>query len=372
MSCVRKRRGKWVIDYYYQFGKRHWETVGTNKKAAELKLAERLQEIDSKTFAPVSQSKTFNEVSEKWFQEQILPNRRPKTSHYYRNILSRHLQPYFGTVKMVDIDFRLIERYMAEKMKGEGFNKTSINKTVTSLGTIMRYAVRHGHIKANPVPNVVKLRIGPEELKEEKRFLTPDEIQVLLANTDSKHGPIIELAVFTGLREGEILGLQWMDINWDKGQVYVERTLQLGKFYSPKTKTSRRRVDVDPEILMALKRWKLRCPKGEHDLVFPSSTGTPMDAVNMLKNVFYPDLRRSKLPKIRFHDLRHTNASLRIEAGQNMKYIQEQLGHSSIQVTLDVYGHLLRSSDQEAAIHLRKTVFNDGQKHYGSKMVAVS
>jgi hypothetical protein len=115
-----------------------------------------------------------------------------------------------------------------------------------------------------------------------------------------------------------------------------------------------------------------RLKKGEHDLVFPSTTGTPMDAVNMLKNVFYPALRRPVLPKIRSHDLRHTNASLRIEAGQNMKYIQEQLGHSSIQVTLDFYGHLLRSSNQEAAVHLRATVFNGGPKRDGSKKVAGS
>ncbi len=98
-----------------------------------------------------------------------------------------------------------------------------------------------------------------------------------------------------------------------------------------------------------------------------------MDGLYMLKRIFYPALSRAKVAKIRFHDLRHTNASLRIEAGQNPKYIQEQLGHSSIQVTMDIYGHLLRSSDQDAAIKLRQVILtskNDEQPDDSSKMVA--
>jgi len=119
-----------------------------------------------------------------------------------------------------------------------------------------------------------------------------------------------------------------------------------------------------------LKKWKSRCPKGELDLVFPNQVGKPMDATNMLKRIWYPTLRRAGLPKCRFHLLRHSNASLRIEAGQNIKYIQSQLGHSSIQVTMDIYGHLMKPVNNEEALKLRATLSSSKTQESGSKMVA--
>lgn len=373
MSCVRKRRGKWVIDFYDQFGRRHWETVGTNKKDAEEKLAERILEVGREIFQPKKLSKPFKEVSAEWYQNQVETKKRPKTAKYYKDIREIHLDPYFGEIKVGRIDFALIEKYMACKLKEGGLNKDSINKTVTTLGTILKYAVRRKFIESNPVPNVERFRKGADEVVEKKRFLFPKEIQILLKNEDPKWGPIILTTVLTGMRESEVLALQWEDVDFNQGQINVRRTLQGGKFYNPKTKTSYRRIDIDPQLITELKKWKLRCPKGEHDLVFPDSEGRPLDGLYMLKRIYYPALSRAKVTKIRFHDLRHTNASLRIEAGQNPKYIQEQLGHSSIQVTMDIYGHLLRSSDQDAAIKLREVILspkNDGQFDDGSKMVA--
>ncbi|OGP49634.1 MAG: hypothetical protein A2Y79_04875 [Deltaproteobacteria bacterium RBG_13_43_22] len=393
MSCVRKRRGKWVIDFYDQFRKRHWETVGTSERKANKKLAERIMEVEEGTFLVSGNSKTFEEVAKDWFETQVIPKKRPKTARYYRNIKDNHLVPYFGKVKVNRIDFSLIEKYMSKKFgdyeeylrKKEELekketkislkrviDKESINKTVTALGTILKYAARRRFIKSNPVPNVEKFRKEAGNFKEEKRFLTPEEIQLLLKQEDPKWGPIILTAVLTGMREEEILGLQWGDIDWNQGQIYINRTLQEGGFYNPKTKTSRRKIDIDPGLLTELKKWKLRCPKGEYEMVFPNSVGNPMDATHMLRRIFYPALSRAKVAKIRFHDLRHTNASLRIEAGQNPKYIQEQLGHSSIQVTMDIYGHLLRSTNQDAAIKLREIAFKEKEVENtdGSKMVA--
>jgi integrase len=218
---------------------------------------------------------------------------------------------------------------------------------------------------------VQKLNIGHEELLEDdKLFFTPDEIHLLLEKQDTKHGPFIMTAVMTGMREGELLGVQWPDIDWNKSQIYVRRTLQGGKFYAPKTKTSKRRIDVDQELLLELKKWRLRCPKSESDLVFPNEVGKPMDATNMIKRVWYPTLRRAGLTRDRFHLLRHTNASLRIEASQNIKYIQNQLGHSSIQVTMDIYGHLMKPVNSEEAAKLRATLFGSRNQDDGSKMVA--
>ena len=370
MPCVRKRRGKWVVDFYDQFGKRHCEVVGTNKKDAEEELAKRQLEVGKSSYCPQSRTKKFDEIAEHWYQTQVVPNKRPKTAQYYRNILDNHLLPFFSGIKLSRIDVGLIERYMAKRLEGEPVVcKATINKTATTLGTILRYAVRHKLLDFNPVQNTEKLRIQSEEVVDDKMFFTKEEIHLLLKNQDSKYGPLILIAVMTGMREGELLGFQWGDIDWNAKQFCVRRTLQLGKFYEPKTKSSKRRIDVDDDLLLEMKKWKLRFPSGEHDLIFPNGDGNPMDATNMIKRIWYPLLRRAGLPRNRFHLLRHTNVSLRIEAGQNIKYIQNQLGHSSIQVTLDIYGHLMKPVNHEEVKKLRATLFGNTNEESGNKMV---
>ena len=371
MPCVRKRRGKWVIDFYDQFGKRHWETIDTSKKDAEEELAKRLLAVGKHTYCPQNRTRAFGEVAEEWFKTQIIPNKRPKTTDHYRNHLDKHLLPYFAKIKLSRIDVGMVERYLAHKLKEGRIAKASINKTATTLGSILKYAVRRGFCDTNPVSSVQKLRRGPEELiGDDKQFFTLEEIHLMLDHADSKYGPLLPTAIMTGMREGELLGLMWDDIDWNSLQLYVRRTLQVGRFYDPKTRSSKRRIDVDPDLLLELKKWRLQCPKGKHNLVFPNEVGNPMDATNMIKRIWYPTLRRAGLPRYRFHLLRHTNASLRIEAGQNIKYIQSQLGHSSIQVTMDIYGHLMKPVNNEEAVKLRATLFSSKNEATGSKMVA--
>ncbi len=113
-------------------------------------------------------------------------------------------------------------------------------------------------------------------------------------------------------------------------------------FFATKTKRSNRKIDLGPAVMAELKKWKLACPKNELDLSLPNEAGKPMNYSNMVKRHFVPALEAAALPKIRFHDLRHTYASLLIEQSKNFKYIQTQLGHSSPTVTLNVYAHLMK------------------------------
>ena len=124
-----------------------------------------------------------------------------------------------------------------------------------------------------------------------------------------------------------------------------------------------------PELVSELKQWQLASPISDLDLVFPSEVGTPQDATNMLRKQFFPALRRAGLPKIRFHDLRHTYASLLIDQGQYPKYIQAQLGHSSINMTMDIYGHLMKGVNRKAASCLGRAVLGNSESN-GTKMVA--
>ena len=125
------------------------------------------------------------------------------------------------------------------------------------------------------------------------------------------------------------------------------------------------KFDLGPTVITALKKWKMACPKSDLNLVFPNGTGNPIDHHNMVRRCFLPTLEAAELRRIRFHDLRHTYASLLIEQGENIKYIQSQSGHSSPTVTWNVYAHLMKPTNQEAACRLENTVFGGS----GSKMV---
>lgn len=224
----------------------------------------------------------------------------------------------------------------------------------------MAYSVRKRYIDYNPVRDIEKPK-GQSLHEDEKdiSIITPDEIHALLnAVPDLKHNTIFMVAVTTGLRQGEILGLKWDDIDWISCQMHVNRTYNHFRFYEPKTKTSRRKVDIPPQTIQQLKKWNIACPPNELDLVFPNESGKPMSALNMYNRKFLPALKKAKIKKIRFHDLRHTYASIQIELGTNPKYIQHQLGHASIKITMDTYGHLMKDVNQEAANRLGDAIFN--------------
>jgi integrase len=181
-----------------------------------------------------------------------------------------------------------------------------------------------------------------------------------------KYRTIFMLAVFTGARQGELLGLKWEDVDWTACQINIKRTFNKGRFFATKTKTSNRKIDLGPTVIAELKKWKLACPQNKLDLVFPNKAGAPINYSNMVTRYYRPALETADLPKIRFHDLRHTYASLMMSHGENIKYIQSQLGHSSPTVTLNVYAHLMKPTNQEAACRLENSVFGES----GSKMVA--
>jgi integrase len=149
----------------------------------------------------------------------------------------------------------------------------------------------------------------------------------------------------------------------------VRQQYTAGRFSEVKTKASRRRVDLPGELVSELRRWRLQCPAGTHDLVFPNGAANPENHANLLNRGFYPALRRAGLRKIRFHDPRHTRASLLIANGEHPKRIQALMGHSSINVTMDVYGHLMPGGGDEVADRLGALVFARGES--GSRMVAV-
>ena len=148
------------------------------------------------------------------------------------------------------------------------------------------------------------------------------------------------------VRAGELWGLQWPDFESTTKQLFVRRTVWNGQFQTPKTKNAKRAIDLPDELVHELKVWKLRCPPNPHNLMFPSPEGSITQHDNMMKRVFIPALEKAGLRQVSFHSLRHSNVSIRIKKGQNLKYLSNQMGHSSVAFTLDVYGHLFADDQQ--------------------------
>ncbi len=163
-------------------------------------------------------------------------------------------------------------------------------------------------------------------------------------------------AILTGLRRGEVFGLQWGDIDFANSRIHVKRAFVKGRFTTPKSKHSIRKVVMSPTLASALKKHKLLSAPNEMEMVFANSEGKPIDADVFARRQFLPALRRAGLSHIRFHDMRHTFATLLIAQGENIKFIQNQMGHASIQTTLDRYGHLLPESHNEVGSRLDKMI----------------
>jgi integrase len=259
-----------------------------------------------------------------------------------------------------------VEKWITAR-HNEGMNLSTLKKILVTFGQIMAYAVRHGYIDYNPVRDAERPRGNGETKQDKIRVLTPSEVNSFLdAEKDMKYGTLFRLSIFSGARQGELLGLKWSDVDWENSQIHIQRTFNNQRWYIAKTEASNRKIDLGPAMMKTLKHWKLACPPNDLDLVFPNEAGQPINHNNLVNRHFEPALKKTGLPKIRFHDLRHTFASLLIEQGENIKYIQTQLGHSSPTVTWNVYAHLMKSTNQEAPSKLENTIFETN----GSKTVA--
>jgi len=239
--------------------------------------------------------------------------------------------------------------------------KTVLNAMVV-LKEMFKHAVQWGYLDANPAQYAERPRAEDQEMQ----ILTPPEIRRLL---DAAHEPVRTLllcAVLTGMRRGELLGLRWEDIDLEGHRIFVRRALWRGKFVTPKSRRSRRTIDLAPTLRAALAKIPSRFQGG---LVFCSPNGEPINPDTFAQRDWARALRRAELRRIRFHDLRHTYASLLIAQGAHPKYIQAQLGHASIQTTLDRYGHLMPDAHAAEARKLDRLVFGESS-HAGTVRVA--
>lgn len=356
--AIARRRDRWVIDFYDGSGRRQRLTMpeGATKTKARERLREIEESLSKGSYLPCKKVPLFSEVSQEWLEHKR-PQVRATTWENYEGHVRNHFKDFNG-LKVTAITTATVERFTGQRQKNE-MNIDTLRRVLVTLNQIFSYAVRHRYIPHNPLRDAERPR-DPKKEKRDMVILNPEQIQALLEQeSDFKYRTLFLVASMSGARQGEILGLKWGDVDWDAGQIHVQRTFTKGRFFPTKTLSSNRHIDLGPLVLRELRKWKLACPHSKLDLIFPNGNGSPIEYGNMVKRYYHPALESAGLPRVTFHSLRHTYASLLIAQGENVKYIQNQLGHSTPVVTLSVYSHLMEDRNEESARRLEETVFSN-------------
>ncbi len=333
-----KKTEKWEYDYKDLRGKRHIKKGFNTKDEAERALVKHYEELN-KGINPINKKTNIKEAGELYLRLHASTNCKPTTYKTYEVYLNNIIVPFFGDLNINEISPILIKEFM-KQMQDKGRANATINKYIKFMSAIYNFMVDSDAAVRNPLARVKSLK----EIKNKKiRALCTEEVQALLSKTKVIYPdfyPLLFTAIFTGMRKGEILALTWDSINWITQKITVDKNYTHGGLGTPKTGKIRV-IDMSNELAKVLKEWRLACPHSELNLVFPNSNGNYQSADNLAKRRFLPALNRAGIDKIRFHDLRHTYASLLLANGAPMKYVQHQLGHSSITMTMNLYTHLL-------------------------------
>jgi integrase len=399
---VRKRKWKtsqgfereaWVVDYVDQQGTRILKTFDKKKDADAFAASSRVEIIEG-THVADSASVTVQEAGQVWIRGLELsdPPLERTSLDQYKEHLKLHIEPFLGRTKLSKLNVPTV-RAFADQLRDGGRSGTMVRYVVRTLGTLLSDCQERGLIVRNPVREMRDRRRGRKrkmdsadrrgrKLEVGVDIPTPDEVKLMIAAATGKRRPLLLTAIFTGLRASELRGLRWQDVDLKNAELHVrQRADKYREIGPPKTEAGERTVPLPPTAVSVLREWKLACPKkdGKLWLAFPNGKGNVEFHVNLIQRVLWPvqiaagvtkpvldaqgapqrdtdgnPIVEPKYPGL--HALRHFYASWCINRKQDgglelpPKSVQQRMGHSSIVVTMDTYGHLFPRSDDTAEL----------------------
>jgi integrase len=346
-------------------GKRRYVS-GKTKEEARKKLRQARGDAERGLVFDTDNLKV-GEYLDRWLSDSVRDTVKATTFERYEQIARLHLKPALGRVKLNALTPTHVRGLYREKLEA-GSSARTVRYIHTTLHKALKQAVMDGLILRNATEAVKP----PQLSREEMCPLTPEQAKHLL-QTAHEAGDRLEalyvLAINTGLRQGELLGLKWDDVDLEDGSLQVRRTLTVTKngpvLTTPKTTSSRRSVKLTSKAIEALKHHldrqlgeidRVGSLWSENGLIFASEMGEPLNRHNLTRRSFKPLLMRAELPQIRFHDLRHTCATLLLTRNVNPKIVSEMLGHSTIAITLDTYSHVLPNMRDQAAVAMEEAL----------------
>lgn len=352
---------------YGNDGRRHRRVVyGHDKSAVVERLARmRAQALDG--MLSDAQRLTVSAFLARWLEDVARPAVSPSTHHLYEGLIRLHIDPKIGGVPLP----RLTPVHVQGMLGAMERDRASPRLRQMALGVLHRaigQALRWGMVPRNVCDAVTRPRVPRQTMQS---LASSQVVKLLETAKGDRLGALYVLAVTTGLRQGELLGLKWEDVDFDRAALHVRHTLHElnGRLWigEPKTSRARRQIDLPVIAIVALRdhRQKMLI-EGPDGLVFCDTQGGPLRKSNLVRRSFLPLLKRAGLPAIRFHDLRHTAATLLLAQGVHPKIVQERLGHSQISLTLDTYSHVLPGMGREAASKLDALLMRSASEATGT------
>jgi integrase len=358
-SIYRRKDGRWVGQFtvYTAQGPKYRYIYGKTRAVVAKKLTKAMADRNSGLIFDTGKL-TVGEYLDNWLQNSVRGTVQDRTFERHEQIVRLHIKPTLGRLKLKALGPAHIQGLYRDRLDS-GLAPATVQKIHVVLHKALSQAVMWSLAPRNATEAVT----APRSTQKEIRPLDREQVKTLLeAARGDRLEALYVLAVTTGMRQGELLGLKWEDVDLANGTIHVRRILTrkggrllLGE---PKTKKSRRTLQLASHALGALKAhckaqleermahmglWK------DHGLVFATQIGTLVNPTNLTKRSFKPLLERAGLPQARFHDLRHTAATLLLMQSVHPKYVQELLGHATIAITLDTYSHVLPSMGDQTA-----------------------
>ena len=367
----------WLVDYRDQRGRRHIKTFD-RRKDADAYHATVTVDVRQGTHLPDSESVTVSEAGRLWLQSGDGAGLERTTLDSYRQHLNFHIDPLIGAVKLSQLTVPMV-RHFEDKLRAKR-SPPMVRKVLGSLSSILADAQERGLVSQNVVRGLRSRRLRGKERRIDRRqrgklrigvdIPSPDEIRDIITHLDGRWRPLLLTAIFTGLRASELRGLRWADVDLKRNELHVrQRADYYRKIGALKSEAGERSIPLAPMLVNTLREWKLACPKkGELRLVFPNGIGRIESHANIVNRGFLPaqiaadvTTANGKAKYTGLHSLRHFYASWcinrRVDGGLELplKVVQARLGHASVQMTADRYGHLVPRGDdgaELAAAHL--------------------
>jgi integrase len=361
----------WIVDYVDQAGHRHTKNF-ERKRDADAYHATVTVDVRAGVHTADSRSVTVAEAGQLWREEATAAELERATLDQYRQHLELHIAPLIGATKLTQLTVPAVRAFEGQLAKDR--SPIMVRKIMRSLGAILADAQERGLVAQNVVRNLRRGRRSGDKARAETRrhgklragvdIPTPTEISAIIGALKDRRRPLLLTAIFTGLRASELRGLRWVDVDLKRAVLHVrqraDRYRQIGH---PKSAAGERTVPLPPLLVNTLREWRLACPKGEQGLAFPNSVGRVDNLPDIVRRSFRPAQVAAGIVNARgrakyggLHALRHFYASWcinrKVDGGLELplKVVQTRLGHSSIQMTADRYGHLFPSVDDGAEL----------------------
>jgi integrase len=368
----------WIADYVDQHGERHIKTFA-RRRDADAYHARAAVNVAAGLHTAESRSPTIAEAGTRWLDSGDAAGLERTTLVQYRQHLELHITPELGAVKLAQLTAPMVRQF-EDRLRIDR-SPIMVRKILGSLGAILADAQERGLVAQNVVRSLRARRRRGKERHADRRqkgrlkagvdIPTPDEVRALIPHLRGRWRPLFLTAIFTGLRASELRGLRWADVDLKRGELHVrQRADRFGTIGRPKSEAGERTIPLLPMVVNALREWKLTCPKGELDFVFPNGGGRVENHSNIVQRGLMPVQVAAgiitKTGKVKYpglHSLRHFYASWcinrRVDGGLELplKVVQTRLGHASIQMTADRYGHLFPRGDDRAELAAAQKAF---------------